>query len=178
MLYNLREYICKNKRRERKVVKMKRRIFAIIVTYTILLVVSGCTVAANNKPEICDIFIEPTCTLYRIGDNSVTVEVAQSEVTNYINSSYMWSIEPTRLMYATDGNTSWIWESEVEVYKKAGWSLYEPVTIFSATEERRVLREEVSDYLATGIWFETKSAARPITISTNPYQNKHTTREP
>lgn len=148
---------------------MKRKIFITIAIYIILLIVAGCTAVADNNKKTVDILEEPTCTLYKIGDNGITKEVAQDEVESYINNSYIWSIEPTTLMYAADGNTSWIWESEVEVYKRAGWSLYEPVTIFSMTEERTVLREEVDDYLATGVWYETKSEVMPITITADPF---------
>lgn len=114
---------------------------------------------------------ESKCTIYKIGDNSITQEINKSDIDLYINDKYEWSIEPTTLMYAADGRTSWMWNSEVEAYSKVGWSLYPPVTIYSSTGERRVLREEVKDYLATGIWFKTKEeAVPPISTSMNPFQ--------
>ena len=87
----------------------------------------------------------------------------------YVNDSYEWSIEPTRLMYTADGRTSWIQESEIETYKNVGWSLNPPITIYSATEERAVLQEEMGSYLATGLWFKTIDEARPITITMNAF---------
>lgn len=105
-------------------------------------------------------------TIYEIGNSNVTMQVNKSEIEKYVNSNYEWSLEPTILMYTADGRTSWICESEVEQYQKVGWSTSPPVVIYSTTEDRSVLVEEVPDYLATGVWFETK----PINITMNPFQ--------
>ncbi len=110
-----------------------------------------------------------TYLLYMIGDNNVTIRVEEKDLGNYLNDYYKWSIEPTTLMYAADGRTTWIWNSEVDLYKSVCWSTYPPVTIYSATSERNVLVEEVDDYLATGVWFKTKKEAKPITVTMDAF---------
>ena len=106
------------------------------------------------------------CTIYKVGNNNITQEINKSDIDMYINDTYEWSIEPTTLMYTADGRISWIWNSEISTYEKAGWSTKPPVTIYSSFEDRTVLQEEVDDYLATGIWFDVK----PVNITMNPFQ--------
>ena len=110
-----------------------------------------------------------TCTLYKIGDNTITCQATEDELADYINDSYEWSIEPTTLMYMRNGESSWIWNSEVKLYESKGWSLCPPVVIYSATENKQVFKEEVDDYLATGLWFKTESEARPVTITMDAF---------
>ena len=107
-------------------------------------------------------------TIYKVGNNSITQHVQKEEVESYVKN-YEWSIEPTTLMYTADGRTSWIWNSEISTYENVGWSINPPATIYSYSEERTVLQEEVDDYLATGIWFQTKEEAKPITITMNAF---------
>lgn len=72
-------------------------------------------------------------------------------------------------MYAADGRTSWMWNSEVEACSKVGWSIHPPVVLYCSTEERMVLQEEAEGYLATGFWFKTKEEARPITVTMDAF---------
>lgn len=61
-------------------------------------------------------------TLYKVGDNNTAITVEETEVMDYVKN-YEWSIEPTTLMYNANGLSSWIWNSEIDVYKERGWSL-------------------------------------------------------
>lgn len=97
--------------------------------------------------------VNSTYTIYKIGDNSITQRVAEDELSDYVNGDYVWSLQPTTLMYTSDGRTSWIWDREVSDYEKVGWSTKPPITIYSYTNERIILQEELEDYLKTGIWF-------------------------
>lgn len=110
--------------------------------------------------------IERKYTIYKIGDNSITKEIKESELDLYINDKYEWSIEPSTLMFTAEGRTSWICNSEVSTYEKNGWSTKAPVTIYSHTGEKTVLVEELPDYLATGEWSEIKFT----NITMNPFQ--------
>lgn len=110
--------------------------------------------------------IERKYTIYKIGDNNITKEIKASEIDLYINDNYEWSIEPTTLMFTADGRTSWIWNSEVSVYEKVGWSTKAPVIIYSYDSEKSVLVEELPNYLATGTWSEIK----PVNITMNAFQ--------
>ncbi len=139
----------------------QKAFFAMLVPLCILLTIFNCNEVKCSQSN--------TYLLYKIGDNSVTQTVPKEDVSLYINDSYEWSIEPTTLMYTADGRTSWIWESEVDTYKNVGWSLYPPVIIYSRSEDRAVLPEEVDDYLATGVWFNTREEARPITVTMNAF---------
>lgn len=67
--------------------------------------------------------------LYKVGNNDETMVVDDSEVLDY-TINYEWSIEPTTLMYAPDGWTSWILNSEVSKYEEMGWSV-NPIAIFT-----------------------------------------------
>ena len=107
--------------------------------------------------------VDKVYTLYKTGNNEITCEVKESELHNYINDSYEWAIEPTTLMYTADGRTSYICISEVDSYKKVGWSTYPPVVIYKVNGEKYVLQEEVEDYIATGVWF----TEPPINITMN-----------
>lgn len=138
-----------------------RIIFMIIISTIVLIMMFGCINVKSSRND--------TYLLYKIGNNSETQVIQKSDVALYVNDSYEWSIEPTILMYASDGRTSWIQESEVEIYNKVGWSLLPPVTIYSRFEDRVVLQEEVDDYLATGIWFRTREEARPITVTMDAF---------
>ena len=110
-------------------------------------------------------------TLYKTENNEITCEVKESELNTYINNSYEWSIGPTTLMYSADGRTTYILNSEVDNYKTVGWSTLPPVVIYKVNGEQSVLQEEVSDYLATGIWFRTKEEALPpVNITMNIFE--------
>ena len=140
----------------------KRMIFSIIlIPVIILIMVFGC---ANVRCSQSNTYL-----LYKIGDNSTTQLIPREEIDLYVNDSYEWSIEPTVLMYTADGRTSWIQESEIEVYSRVGWSMLPPITIYSRFEDRVVLQEEVDDYFATGIWFRTREEARPITVTMDAF---------
>ena len=77
------------------------------------------------------------------------------------------------LIFAADGRTSWVWNNEVPAYESVGWSTKPPVTIYSYTEEKIVLVEELPKYLATGEWSEIK----PINITMNPFQKTNLSSE-
>lgn len=126
---------------------------------TKILAICLATAGISNFPQMA--------TVYKIGDNSVTQEISVNELHNYVNDKWEWSIEPTVLMYTADGRSSYICESEVDVYKCVGWSVNPPVTIYSSTESKTVLEEEAESYLSTGVWFRTKEQARPLVATTN-----------
>ena len=117
--------------------------------------------------------VDKVYTLYKTGNNEITCEVKESELHNYINDSYEWAIEPTTLMYTADGRTSYICISEVDSYKKVGWSTYPPVVIYKVNGEKYVLQEEVEDYIATGVWFTTP----PINITMNIFEKTNLSAE-
>ena len=71
---------------------------------------------------LCSTACAKDITLYKVGDNNTTITVEGTEVMDYVKN-YEWSIEPTTLMYSPDNWASWIWNSEIDVYKERGWSL-------------------------------------------------------
>lgn len=142
----------------------------IAIMCIIALMVTGCKTVASGE----DI---ATRTIYKIGDNTTTKEIKESDLGYYVNNSYEWSIEPTTLMYAADGRTSWIWNSEIEQYKKVCWSTYPPVIIYSSTGSKSVLVEEVDDYLATGVWFKTYEEANRAVFTYNVFQKSNLSAE-
>lgn len=71
---------------------------------------------------LCSTACATDVTLYKVGNNDTTLLVEESNVLNYV-SNYEWSIEPTTLMYSDNGVQSWIWNSEIDMYKEQGWSL-------------------------------------------------------
>ena len=95
-------------------------IIVIIASFMVIVPITSCeTIDIENK-----------VTLYKVGDNNTTILVEESEILNYV-SNYEWSIEPTTLMYNSDGLSSWIWNSEIDIYKEQGWSLTPPQPIFT-----------------------------------------------
>lgn len=78
---------------------------------------------------LCGTACAKDVTLYKVGDNNTTLVVEEAKVLDYVGN-YEWSIEPTTLMYSPDGDSSWIWHSEVDMYKERGWSLT-PQAIFT-----------------------------------------------
>ena len=72
-------------------------------------------------------------------------------------------------MYAADGRTCWILNSEVELYEKVYWSVHPPVTIYCDSGSIDVLVEQVENYLSTGLWFRTEEEARPVTITMDAF---------
>lgn len=145
--------------------KKKKTVFlTAIILLLALVTIEGCTCVYGSQKE-------EFVTIYKIGDNSVTKEVSISEIDQYVNDTYVWSIEPTTLMYAADGRTSYIWNSEVELYKAVCWSIYPPVTIYGKNgATRSCLVEEKQAYLDSGYWFATKEEANPIAANMNPFQ--------
>lgn len=132
------------------------------VMYKLSLIVFCCTIvtcyAQINKE-----------TLVEVKYNNETCEIVKGGMENYINGTDEKVVESAIKMYAVDGRELWVHESEVEVYKKVYWSLYPPVTIYSATGNMSVLQEYVNDYLATGVWFRTEQEAKPISITMNAF---------
>lgn len=146
-----------------KKIYSKKSMLILYVLIIICIIFSVGVVAMEQEEKIY--------TLYKTGNNEITCEVKESEVLNYINDSYEWAIEPTTLMYTANGLTSYIGNSEVDSYKKVGWSTYPPVVIYKVNEERSVLQEEVEDYIATGIWYRTKEEVPiPINITMNIFE--------
>lgn len=84
---------------------------------TLLLMSVSMTVNAN------------TVTLYKVGNNAVTTTINESDVLSYVQN-YEWSIEPTTLMYSKEGLSSWICNSEIDIYKELGWSVT-PQAVFT-----------------------------------------------
>lgn len=105
----------------------------------------------------------------RVEYNNEICKITSEQAISYADNSYKQSIDPDVKMYAADGRTIWVHENEVEVYKKVYWSLYPPVTIYSATGNMSVLQEYVNDYIATGVWFRTEQEAKPISITMNAF---------
>jgi len=67
--------------------------------------------------------------------------------------------EPEVIMYAADGRTLYVINSEVEAYKAVGWYT-EPVTLMYAADGRTlyVINSEVEAYKKVG-WYTTRQAA-------------------
>lgn len=144
---------------------MKDKLLVSIAVAATALVISIVACASYDKPV----------TLYRVGNNSETMTVKESEVADW-TCAYEWSVEPTTLMYTEDGRESWIWNSEVAQYEKVGWSVNPPVMIFGANgTTRMVLLERKQDYLDTGVWFETYEEANPPIFTYNPFQRSNLT---
>lgn len=90
-----------------------------------------------------------TCVLYKVGDNSITQEVQRKDVKTYIKN-YEWSVEPTILMYKSNGITSWICESEVNDYLATGnWFLEMPVSITMDVFKKTNLQPEQLEKMLT-----------------------------
>ena len=133
----------------------------------LVTLVTGC-VAAEPAP------VEPVMvTLYLNGDNNQTIVVPEEQVAEY-TKDWVWSIEPTTLMYAADGRTTWIWNSEVELYKTVCWSTYPPVTIYGKNgATRSCLVEEKQAYLDSGYWFATYEEANPGHFTYNVFEKSN-----
>lgn len=91
--------------------------------------------------------------------------------TAYINSGdsyyndYFWSMQMQKVtMYAPDGRTLEVLESEVEAYQNVGWYLYPVVTMY-APDGRTIDigTHEVNDYINVG-WYETYAEAQAANI--------------
>lgn len=147
----------------------------IFIVGMIISCITG-VVYAQTQEENAE---EKVYTLYKNGNNTITCQVKESELEYYLNSdTYSWSIEPTTLMYAADGRTTWIWNSQVEAYSKVGWSVNPPVTIYFRGGEMKVLQEEVEAYLAMGTYFKTKEETRPpVNITMNIFEKTNFTPE-
>ena len=70
-----------------------------------------------------------------------------------------WYIEPVTQMYALDGRTIYVLDSEVEAHKNVGWYLT-PVTTMYAPDGRTIVipQDEVTAYQNVG-WYETEAQA-------------------
>lgn len=141
---------------------MKKRILLCLIPFIALLVMgsTGITQEGIDFSPNDELVI-----LYKVGNNDITIEVEKSKVADY-TTTWEWTGEPTVLMYAADGRTHWIMESEVELYKEVGWSIYPPITLYGYKKEINVLVEQKQDYLNTGVWFETYEEANPSAIFT------------
>lgn len=97
--------------------------------------------------------VEHKYTIYKIGDNSITKEIKESEFELYINDKYEWSIEPTTLLYSSDGWSSWIWNSEVDEYLETGeWFLEPPINItMNVFQKTNLQPEELNKVLTKGL---------------------------
>ena len=90
-----------------------------------------------------------TCVIYKVGDNTITQEVQRKDVKKYI-SNYEWSVEPTTLMYRSNGTTSWICESEVGDYLATGdWFMEKPINITMNVFEKTNLKPEQLEKILT-----------------------------
>ena len=97
--------------------------------------------------------VEHKYTIYKIGDNGITKEIKESEFELYINDKYEWSIEPTTLLYSSDGWSSWIWNSEVDDYLATGkWFLEPPINItMNPFQKTNLPPEELEKVLTKGL---------------------------
>ena len=145
-----------------------KKIISYLLTFCLLIIgLTGCAGAVEEETT-------PTIvTLYLNGDNNTTIEVPLEEVDEY-TKDWKWSIEPTTLMYAADGRTTWIWNSEVELYKTVCWSIYPPVTIYGKNgATRSCLVEEKQAYLDSGYWFATYEEANPGHFTYNVFEKSN-----
>lgn len=142
---------------------MNKLIYLVIVTIAAITMM-GCAEGVDVTPIATD---PAECiTLYKNGNNEETIEVLKRDVDTY-TANWEWSIEPTTLMYTADGRQSYIWNSEVEVYKAVGWSTNPPVTLYGPNDTTMsCLVEEKQAYLDTGKWFATAEEARPKAVFT------------
>lgn len=128
----------------------------IVCLSAMVLVLVWLYIAFAVPPRQVFAFGNERCTIYKIGDNTITKEIDLSMLDEYVNDTYEWSIEPTTLLYTADGRSSWIWESEVDEYLATGeWFLKPPVNItmnpfqktnLSPTELNEVLSKGLSGY--------------------------------
>lgn len=97
--------------------------------------------------------VECKYTIYKIGDNSITKKIKESEIDLYINDKYEWSIEPTTLLYSSDEWSSWIWNSEVDDYLATGkWFLKPPINItMDAFTKTNIQPEDLEKILTKGL---------------------------
>ncbi len=94
----------------------------------------------------------------------------------YINSPELFkqaseSITKTVTMYAADGRTIDVLESEIEAYKNVGWYI-EPVTQMYAPDGRTIVisQDEITAYENVG-WYQTSSEAQAANKPANSYQS-------
>ena len=138
---------------------MRKLIYFVVTIFTILSIL-GCANTVDATPE--EVYI----TLYKNGNNEETINVLKSEADMY-TADWVWSIEPTTMMYTADGRQSYIWNSEIDAYSKVGWSTYPPILLYGPNETTlSCLVEEKQAYLDTGKWFATAEEAKPKAIFT------------
>ena len=138
---------------------MRKLTYFVVTIFTILSIL-GCANTVDATPE--EVYI----TLYKNGNNEETINVLKSEADMY-TADWVWSIEPTTMMYTADGRQSYIWNSEIDAYSKVGWSTYPPILLYGPNETTlSCLVEEKQGYLDTGKWFATPEEAQPKAIFT------------
>ena len=103
---------------------MKKIFLLLILNTAMTLLISFLVVDLITTPVSAE-----SVTLYKVGDNTAILIVDETDVMDYVGN-YEWSIEPTTLMYNANGLSSWIWNSEVDMYKRQGWTLM-PQAIFT-----------------------------------------------
>lgn len=160
--------------KKKKGVKIMKKIFLLCLIAIISLLLMGSV--ALSQTEIDFSFNNELVILYKVGNNDITIEVEKSKVSDYINT-YEWTLEPTVLMYAVDGRTLWVVESEVYLYSQVYWSIYPPITLYCNGGSMAVFLNEKEKYLSTGQWFETYEEANPCIFTYNVFTKSNLTVE-
>lgn len=121
-------------------------LIAVVIIIVWLSVARSCTA----EPMAAE---KATCTIYKIGDNSITKEIDISTIGEYVNSTYEWSLEPTTLLYSSDGWSSWICNSEVDTYLATGkWFTTKPINVtMNPFEKTNLSPEELEKVLTKGL---------------------------
>lgn len=153
---------------------MKKTLLYLLLI-TIILSIAGCktkTISAEKGNPTTQ-----TTILYSNGATSEKIEVPTDQVKNY-TKDYKWSTQPATLMYAADGRTYYMWNSEVEAYKKVGWSTYPPITLYGYNNQTLTcLVEHKQLYLNTKKWFETKEQVPKPVFTYNVFTKSNLTVE-
>lgn len=121
--------------------------------------------------------LAPPITIYDKDGNSI--QIIEEHLKYYVNEQWEWWTEPVTLMYAADGRTSYIMNSEVEAYSKVGWSVNPPITLYKqyTGEAIGALDYEVDAYLALGTYFKTYAEACPPVFTYEPFVKSNLTVE-
>jgi hypothetical protein len=117
--------------------------------------------------------LSPPITIYDKDGNSM--QIIEEHLPYYVNDQWLWWVEPVTLMYAADGRTTYIMNSEVEAYSKVGWSVSPPITLYrkGTGEKIGALESEIHYYLSSGEYFKTYEEACPAIFTHNPFQKSN-----
>lgn len=117
--------------------------------------------------------LEPPITIYDKDGNSK--QIIKEHIKYYVNDKWEWWTEQVTLMYAADGRTTYIMNSEVEAYSKVGWSVSPPISLYKkgTGEKISALVSEVDEYISSGMYFKTYEEACPPIFTYDPFKKSN-----